>query len=850
MTDDAEDRQPASAGRRRIVLALAALALVLVVLLIPPLISINHYKSRITQLMTASLGRPVRLSSVEMRLLPWPGFVITDLSVAEDSAYGAEPVLHANTVTASIRLMSLWRGRLEISQISVDEASLNLVRASPGRWNINALFRSAAATAGSAPGTAPLPAAHLPFLEATNSRINIKDGAEKLPFSLINTDLSFWQEDSGEWRIRLRGQPARTDLSLDLGDTGLVRLEASMGRAPALQQMPIHLDLDWREAQLGQLARLIIGTDPGWRGDLTGELHLDGTADAAQVKTRLRATGVHRAEFAPPEPLDFDANCGFIYHSSRRALENLVCDSPLGHGLVHLTGNLPSPDAPPALSLELDRVPADAVLDMLHTLRNGLAPDLEAKGTVSGKLAYAEPAAPAALQRGAAKPTSIRSPLATRDPLTGSLTIDGFSLSGGGLSQPLQAPRMVLAPAVAATAQTSQSEAISGTVAVPAGGAIPLTINLRLALDGYQATVRGQVALARARALLRLAGMADGAALDNLAGDPASVDLSAQGRWLPGDRVSADATPPDMLAGTVNLHNANWKADYLANHLEISQATLHIDDGQFRWDPVTFSYGPVKGTASVTIPVNCTANEPCVPQFQIQLADLNASDIEASFLGAHQPGTLLSNLIARLQPAQAPAWPVMSGTAKADSLVMGPVTLVGPSAALLIHPDRAEFSDFNAGLLGGQVHATGTLRWAGTDQQKPAYTVEAQFEKLNSEAVGQMFEESWTGGAFNADGKMDLSGFTDKDLAASAKGSLHFEWHRGAVDARGKTVPAALARFDSWTADADIANGTVTLGKNEVVSGSRKGTVAGTLTFGEPPKVKFNLPKNTHVAKR
>jgi hypothetical protein len=164
----------------------------------------------------------------------------------------------------------------------------------------------------------------LPYLVATHSRINIKNGAEKLPFSLVDTDISFWQQNPGDWRLRLRGQPARTDLSLDLADTGVVRLEASVRTAAELRQMPVHLDLEWREAQLGQLARLIIGSDPGWRGDLTGELHLDGTADAAQIKTQLRATGVHRAEFAPAAPLDFDANCGFVYHYSARALDNLA----------------------------------------------------------------------------------------------------------------------------------------------------------------------------------------------------------------------------------------------------------------------------------------------------------------------------------------------------------------------------------------------------------------------------------------------------------------------------------------------------------------------------------------------
>src|SRR5271157_821811 len=177
MTEDVQGRHR---KRRRLAaagLALAALAAILAVLIVPPLVSVSRYKSRITQLMSASLGRPVRLSSVELRLLPRPGFVLTDLTVEEDPAYGAEPVLHANTVTASIRLLSLWRGRLELDSISVDEASLNLVRSAPGHWNLDSLLRTATAQAQSDAGSAgpdnlgkPV---RLPYLKATHSRINI-----------------------------------------------------------------------------------------------------------------------------------------------------------------------------------------------------------------------------------------------------------------------------------------------------------------------------------------------------------------------------------------------------------------------------------------------------------------------------------------------------------------------------------------------------------------------------------------------------------------------------------------------------------------------------------------------------
>jgi hypothetical protein len=891
MTEDAQGRQrkrrrPAAAG-----LALAVVAAILAVLIVPPLVSVSRYKSRITHLMSASLHRPVRLSSVELRLLPRPGFLLTDLTVEEDPAYGAEPVLHANTVAASIRLLSLWRGQLEISRISVDEASLNLVRTGAGRWNLDPLFRTAAAQAEpAADGTGPRHAVPLPYLEATNSRINIKNGAEKLPFSLVDTDLSVWQEEPGDWRIRLRGQPARTDVNLDLADTGVVRLEASARRAPELRQMPVHVDLEWREAQLGQLARLVIGSDPGWRGDLTGELHLDGTADAAQIKTRLRATGVHRAEFAPAETLDFDARCGFVYHNASRALENLVCDSPLGDGRIHLAGDLPGAGGMPRFSVELDRIPVAAGLDALRTVRSGFGPGLEARGSISGKMTYAEIAPESSVgekpARRAKRGTSGagRAPsgkarpaepnVAVRGPLTGSFTVQGLQLSGDGLSTPIQAPRLVLEPVAASPGQEAgQFPALAATAAIPAGGAGPLAVTTRLGLSGYQVTVRGQAALARARELAHVAGLKDAAALDALAGEAVTVDLIAEGPWLPAERVpfssispartaSEPATLPaagdavtDRLSGTVTLHNANWKADYLANHVEIAQATLHLDNGETRWDPVIFSYGPVKGTASLDMPGNCAAPQPCLPHFQVQFGALDASVLQAAILGAHEPGTLLSTLIARLRTSNsstAPAWPELEGTVKADSLILGPVTLREPSATLRIVANGAEITGLDAGLLDGRVHGGGTLRTPVTGQDKPAYSLEGRLEKLSPAAVGQLLRLRWSGGVFNADGKIELSGFTDKDLTASVKGTLHFEWRHGAIDAQatppgGARVPPEPVRFGRWTADAEIANGTITLKQNQMLRGVRKRAVEAAVILGDPPKVTFAAPKETRA---
>ncbi len=853
--------QPAPRRRRRWIL-LAAAVLLIAVLIGPRMVNLSRYKNRIARLIASSLGRPVELSSVEIRLLPWPAFELSNLSVAEDPAYGAEPVLHASTVTASIRFFPLWRGKLEIGTISVDDASLNLVHSGPGKWNLDPLFRTAAAKAGSAANSAAArQAVPLPYLEATNSRINIKDGAEKLPFSLINTDFELWQESPGEWHIRLRGQPARTDVSLYQEDTGVVRLEANVGRAPALREMPIHLDLDWRQAQLGQLARLLTGSDPGWRGDLTGEVHVDGTANAAQVRTRLEATRVHRAEFAPAEPMDFDANCGFVYHYSRRSLEDLVCDSPLGDGHIRVTGAMPHESRPPQLSFELDRVPVAAGLDALRTLRSDVPEDLDASGTVSGQIAFSpedepvqNPAAHARTRKGAQPPQAP-------GPLTGALTVNDFALSGAGLNSPVQIPKLVLEP-VNGSAEAKENyaetrEALAGRVTLPAGGTAPLTAEFRLAPQGYEVTLRGQANLQRARELFRAAGVAGSSGLDALAGEPLAVDLHLEGAWLPaetagtetaavGDGAAAPVTDGallDGLSGTVTVHDVNWKAGFLAHDAVIDEATLRLGNGIFRWDPIAFAYGPVKGSATLTLPVSCAEPDGCPPQFEMHFGNLDAATLETAILGVKQQGTLLSDLIEKLHPESAPPWPQLEGSVSADSLTLGPVTLKQPQAELKIRETGADITRLQAGLLGGKLEATGSFDRAASEEDKPAYVLDCELTGANAQAVGRLLGETWSGGTLKAQSQVKLAGYTDGDLASSATGKVHFEWRRGAVMVKSGAgpepadAPPALRHFDLWTVNAAIADGAITLGENKVESGEHSQAIHGAVRFGRPPEV-------------
>ena len=122
-----------------------------------------------------------------------------------------------------------------------------------------------------------------------------------------------------------------------------------------------------------------------------------------------------------------------MYHYSARTLEKLACNSPLGNGRLLIQGNLPS-DGQPKLSVQLDKIPAQAILDALRTVRHEVGVGLEAGGTLSGKLEYDSSlplAPPLPVKPGHhGKLAANKLPIAP-GPLTGSISIDSLRLSGG-----------------------------------------------------------------------------------------------------------------------------------------------------------------------------------------------------------------------------------------------------------------------------------------------------------------------------------------------------------------------------------------------------------------------------------
>jgi hypothetical protein len=397
-----ETGSTASAVRRRRsvlrwLLPLGALALAMILTaIVVPLINVNRFQRRIVTSLSESIGRPIHLDRISLTVLPLPGLTIENLVIAEDPAFGAEPFVRAASVRATLRISSLWRRRIEFTTISFTDPSINLVETSRGKWNLESILLQAARI--DAAPTAQRRASGLPrfpYIEATGARLNLKLDREKTPVSLTEAEFSLWLDTPQEWHLRLEGRPLRTDINVS--DTGLLRIEGTLGRAAALRDVPIILQGDWRDVPIGEASRLAVGHDAGLRGAMTLSATAHGTVGRNTVQTKLHFADLRRADFLPAHTVTIDAECQAIAAQSFHAVEDLRCSWPpvvAGNPrtptltTLALTGSLPQIGRLSSASMDLGTpgLTAGTLLDWAHIASSRLSPEVTATGSLAGSV--------------------------------------------------------------------------------------------------------------------------------------------------------------------------------------------------------------------------------------------------------------------------------------------------------------------------------------------------------------------------------------------------------------------------------------------------------------------------------
>jgi uncharacterized protein involved in outer membrane biogenesis len=754
--------------------ALAVVAVLLLALLLPPLINVSRFRGRITAAIGQALGRDVTVDQVQLRLLPLPGFDLTRLVIAEDPAFGSEPMLRADEVTADLRLTSLWRGRLEISRLSMSNPSLNLVL-EDGRWNLEALLARASQTP-SAPTARARPEARprFPYIEAEGARINLKLGQEKKAFALDEADFALWLESENEWGMRLEARPVRTDANL--ADTGTLKLSGTFQRAAQLDQTPLNLRLSLEKAQLGQLSTLIYGRDRGWRGALDLSANLAGSPADLTLTVDARLVGFRRYDIASGEPLRAQAHCTASYSSRTATLSALECHMPVGDGELSARGTVAGPLAAPRYDLGLTArdLPGSALVGLLRNAKKDLAPDLNAAGTLDAVFTLRPAVVPGAgpLWAGGGRTSALR---LTSSSLDAPLDLGTVSFTVEGGAPPAPAQRKLSRKRAADL--PARSALVVAPFAVSLDAPTPTVVRGRFDALGYRIALDGNAEVAR---LLEV-GRAFGLRPPQVAArGPARLDLKLAGNWL--------NFAPATLLGSAQVHNLEAQVPGLAAPLHLT-ANASFSDTMVDLQDLTASVPEYRLWLRgwVRIPRRCDQPQGCPAEFDLAAPELVTDELNR-----------LLNPQFRAQPwyrlgSSAPAsdpWRFRAqGRLAAARLMVKSLVATGVEAQVRLEPGKLTLTDVAAELLGG--HHMGEWR-ADFTGSEPMYVGRGRLERASLERLGTWMRDPWGTGTLSGSYQVTLVGWKAEDLARTASGSSQFEWRNGALPRLSLGAPGAL----------------------------------------------------------
>jgi hypothetical protein len=796
-------------SRRLMWLVMLAIALALV---LPPFINVNRYRGRVAGAISRALGRDVTVSNIELKVLPRPGVILYNFVAADNPNYGAEPMLRADQVTAYLRLTSLWRGRLEIGTLDLDNPSLNLVRRSDGHWNIEELVERASQT-NPAPTARRRPEARprFPYVEASSGRINFKLGDVKKAFAFTDADFALWLESETQWGIRIEARPVRTDVNIS--DTGTLTLEGRFQRASNVRDTPVYLKLNYSDGPLGQLTKLLYGRDRGWRGTVRASAVLAGTPASAAVTLDGQITDFRRYDIATGEALRLRTHCTGTYSSAGDSLYDVRCESPIGSGVVRVRGDAQSWGAGGYdLDISGEHIPADRVVAFARHAKKDLPQDLTASGEVAGAFTVRKSADADPKWSGGGQTTGLE---LHANVLKQDLQLGEVQFVVPGNEPPRPANRKRPGRRVPPAVTNTGFGLVLKPFPIPLGAASPATGSGEFTGDRYSFTLTGGVELGRLLNLAQAIGIGTpGIGLEGTA----QADLQVAGAW------SGFAEPNP--SGKLQISNATAELQGVSEPLLVDTATLTLQNQQL--DIITFSAGFSAGgqfNGSAAFPVHCTGPESCVVQFDLRTQEASLARFNQLLNPAfsRQPWYHLLDIGKRHDDALSKLR--AQGRFSVAHLGLGDVIANNVNGSLELSSGKLRIHELRADLLGG--HQDGS--WlADFTVSPPRFMGNGVVSKVSMSQLASLMRDSWATGNLDAEYSLSLSGMTVSKLVASAGGTADFHWSNGTLrhlilDGRGGPVA-----FSSFAGKVSLQDGTFTVTDGKMQSPGTKYAVAGT----------------------
>jgi len=138
-----------------VVIGFVVVLLVVAAVVLPMVVDPNDYKEKISASVLKDTGRELTIGGeIQWTVFPSLGLGLSDVTLGNRSGFGDQPMMDIGEAGASVKLMPLFKRKLEVGELKLSDVAINLIRKADGQtnWQDFTSARSKAKTTSSGEG--------------------------------------------------------------------------------------------------------------------------------------------------------------------------------------------------------------------------------------------------------------------------------------------------------------------------------------------------------------------------------------------------------------------------------------------------------------------------------------------------------------------------------------------------------------------------------------------------------------------------------------------------------------------------------------------------------------------------
>jgi AsmA protein len=343
-------------------IVIAVVVLFVIVIALPFLINVNSFRPQIESNLTDALGRKVTVGNLSLSIIS--GSVgADDIAIADDPAFSSTPFIRAKALKVGVELMPLiFSKQLHVTELSLEQPQVVLVRDSTGRWNFSTLGGKTAAKPADASSSVPQ--------GLSVGKLTVKDGQVSIAEGKGATKNHVYQNvDVSVKDFSFTSQFPFT-LSADLPGGGTLKLDGTAGpiNPNDAAVTPVQAKVEVNKLDLAKSGFVDPSTGFGGVADFDGTVNSDG--HTAHSNGDMTADSLNLSPKGSPAKSTVKVHYATDYDLQKQTGELTQADVSVGKAVAKLRGTFDLHGDLAVLNMKLnaDAMPVDDLVPMLPAL--------------------------------------------------------------------------------------------------------------------------------------------------------------------------------------------------------------------------------------------------------------------------------------------------------------------------------------------------------------------------------------------------------------------------------------------------------------------------------------------------